>query len=272
MKHPYQDLPARAFWKTGVAAANPLALGDLYEPKFALAGARIATAGSCFAQHIGRHLRERGFAFLDVEPAPAGLAPAERPRFGYGLYSARYGNVYSARQLRQLFERAAGSFVPRESVWQRDGRFYDPFRPSIEPDGFATAEAVAASRRAHLGRVAGLLAETDVFCFTFGLTEAWVDRADGAVFPTCPGVIAGDFDEARFAFHDFGYEEVLADVEAFIAIARKANPAMRFLFTVSPVPLTATASGAHVLTATVHAKSVLRAVAGELADRHDFVD
>jgi hypothetical protein len=162
--------------------------------------------------------------------------------------------------------------VPRERVWQRDSRFYDPFRPSIEPDGFATPEAVVASRRAHLDRVAGLLAETDVFCFTFGLTEAWVDRADGAVFPSCPGVIAGDFDEARFAFHDFSYDEVLADIEAFIAIARKANPAMRFLFTVSPVPLTATASGAHVLTATVHAKSVLRAVAGELAERHDFVD
>ena len=272
MKHPYEDLPARAFWKSGVAAFGPLALGDLSRPKFPIAGARIATAGSCFAQHIGAHLRERGFAFVDVEPAPDELAPAERPRFGYGLYSARYGNVYTARQLRQLFERAAGGFVPRETVWRRDGRCYDPFRPNIEPDGFASAEAVAASRRAHLGRVAGLLAATDVFCFTFGLTEAWIDRDDGAVFPSCPGVIAGDFDDARFAFHDFSHDEVLADVEALIAIARKANPAMRFLLTVSPVPLTATASGAHVLTATMHAKSVLRAVAGELADRHDFVD
>ena len=38
------------------------------------------------------------------------------------------------------------------------------------------------------------------------------------------------------------------------------------------MPLTATASGRHVLTATTYSKSVLRAVAGEAADRHEFVD
>ena len=33
--------------------------------------------------------------------------------------------------------------------------------------------------------------------------------------------------------------------------------------TVSPVPLTATASGGHVLSSTIHSKSILRAVAGK---------
>jgi hypothetical protein len=47
---------------------------------------------------------------------------------------------------------------------------------------------------------------------------------------------------------------------------------MRFLLTVSPVPLTATAGGQHVITATTQSKSVLRAVAGEMAATHDFVD
>lgn len=47
------------------------------------------------------------------------------------------------------------------------------------------------------------------------------------------------------------------------------NPRMRFLLTVSPVPLTATASGGHVLTATTYSKSTLRAVAGDMAERAD---
>jgi hypothetical protein len=44
------------------------------------------------------------------------------------------------------------------------------------------------------------------------------------------------------------------------------------VLTVSPVPLTATATGRHALVATTHSKSVLRAAAGQLADERDDVD
>ena len=47
---------------------------------------------------------------------------------------------------------------------------------------------------------------------------------------------------------------------------------MRFLVTVSPVPLTATATGEHVEVATCYSKSVLRAVCGMLVARHADVD
>ena len=57
---------------------------------------------------------------------------------GYGLYSARYGNIYTARQLRQLIDRAYGNFSPVEDIWtQPDGSVLDPFRPSVQPGGFA---------------------------------------------------------------------------------------------------------------------------------------
>ena len=32
--------------------------------------------------------------------------------------------------------------------------------------------------------------DLDVFVFTLGLTEAWVAKADGAVFPLAPGVVS----------------------------------------------------------------------------------
>jgi hypothetical protein len=47
---------------------------------------------------------------------------------------------------------------------------------------------------------------------------------------------------------------------------------MKFLLTVSPVPLTATASDNHILSATAFSKAVLRSVAGELSSRFDYVD
>jgi hypothetical protein len=53
---------------------------------------------------------------------------------------------------------------------------------------------------------------------------------------------------------------------------KSGNTTLKFILTVSPVPLTASASGEHVLAATTYSKSVLRAVAGELCQERDDVD
>ncbi|MEZ4433235.1 MAG: hypothetical protein R3F65_12570 [bacterium] len=70
---------------------------------------------SCFAQHVGPALRAGGFDLLDVEPPPPALPAEHHARFGYGLYSARHGNIYTARQLRQIAEQALGVRDPVRS-------------------------------------------------------------------------------------------------------------------------------------------------------------
>lgn len=257
--HPYRGLPERQFWRQAVAPAPETV--DPVLPRLELRPeTRIATAGSCFAQHIARALRRRGIAPIDVEPAPSALSAAEAQARQYGVYSARYGNLYTARQLLQLLQRATGRFEPREPAWQRpDGRWADPFRPEIEPQGFETPEALLADRHAHLVTVRTLFEHTELFVFTLGLTEAWTSREDGAVFPLAPGVVAGAYDPVHHAFVNFDVAEVRDDLLAFIDGLRALNPAVKLLFTVSPVPLAATFENRHVLTATVHSKSVLRA-------------
>lgn len=74
------------------------------------------------------------------------------------------------------------------------------------------------------------------------------------------------------AFKNFTFQEIYKDFVKLRAILKKSRPEMKFLVTVSPVPLTATASGRHVLSATLHSKSVLRAVAGELEAMFEDVD
>jgi hypothetical protein len=64
----------------------------------------------------------------------------------------------------------------------------------------------------------------------------------------------------------------MADMTEFLSRLKAVNRHSRVLLTVSPVPLTATAEDRHVMVSTMHSKSVLRAVAGELAAQHDFVD
>jgi hypothetical protein len=273
MKSPYSDLPARNFWRSGVTESHPLTIQDLYVKKFAIAPTdRIATAGSCFAQHVSNFMRKGGYAVLDFEPAPAGLPPDIAKNFGYEIYSARYGNIYTVRQLLQLARDAWSGHVDAANVWTKDGRYYDALRPNIEPNGFESVEETLALRRDHLARVKQLFIEMDVMVFTFGLTEAWIDRRSGRVFPIAPGIIAGDYDPEAFAFKNFGFNEVYDDFIAFQELVRKRNPGIRFILTVSPVPLTATATDKHVLVATTQHKSVLRAVAGALADSHENID
>ena len=67
--NPYSDLPKSAFWKTGVVQENPFAMKSIYQKKINIPfNAKIATAGSCFAQHISRQLMKNGYCVLDVEP------------------------------------------------------------------------------------------------------------------------------------------------------------------------------------------------------------
>lgn len=271
-KNPYVGLPARSYWKTGVATKSFLDLDDLYRAKFQVRREdRLATFGSCFAQHIGRRFKEGGFRFMDAEPAPPSLPSQEHTRWGYGLYSARYGNVYTARQMRQLFERAFGRFTPTRHVLGT-GPYYDAFRPNLQPEGYSTIEALRTDVAEHLRRVRQVFLDADVIALTLGLTEAWKSASEGSVYPVCPGTTHGVFDPVEHVFHNFDYPETREDLEWLLREVRAVNPRARWILTVSPVPLTATATDAHVLSASVYSKSVLRAVAGDLASAHDFVD
>lgn len=271
--HPYKILPPKSFWSSAVASKNFLEFEHVYTRKFRISATdRIVTAGSCFAQHIAKRLVKSGFNYQDYEKAPPRLPEELHSRYGYGVYSARYANVYTVKQLLQLFQRAFEDYRPQEDIWIDNGRFYDPFRPAIEPDGFASEDDFYASRRSHMDAVRQVFTQSDVLIYTLGLTEAWRSSGDGTVFPVCPGTRAGTFDPNRHEFHNYGFAENFADLSLLIEKVRAVNANLRFLLTVSPVPLTATASQDHAMVATSYSKSVLRAVAGEIAANDAGVD
>jgi hypothetical protein len=272
-RSPYSGLPQRAFWRGGVAGVGPFDLPDLYRPRFALTPqTRVFTAGSCFAQHVGAAMKRAGLAVIDTEPALRGLPPETAKRFGYGTYAARFGNIYTVRQFRQLLEEMLGLFTPALPIWERDGRYWDALRPGVEPEGLASPDDVAEMRAQHLGAVAKAVSEADVIVFTLGLTEAWEHRDSGTVYPTAPGTIAGVFDPDIFAFRNHGVAEILEDFTAIEQMLAEINPDLKWLLTVSPVPLAATATADHVLAATTRSKAVLRVACDMWCDSSDRID
>jgi hypothetical protein len=273
MTHPYASQPDYCFWRRAISPIEMERVDPVVRGKFRIRPSdKVATAGSCFAQHIARHLSKAGFNYFVTETLNPFIPAYLAADYNYGTFSARYGNVYTTRQFLQLLKRAYGLFSPIDDIWQGpDGRFYDPYRPQIQPGGFASEREFYLDREQHFAAIRRAVEECNVFVFTLGLTEAWVNREDGAVYPLCPGTAAGTFDPARHRFVNFRMTQVLADMQEALDFIRDRNRIARFIVTVSPVALLATAEDRHVLVSTIYSKSVLRTVCGELEAQYSDV-
>lgn len=270
MTHPYKSLPAERFWSRAVA--NGFDGVKLIETDAPLleAGEKVASAGSCFASNVVRFLEPAGFPYVRAEPFHPSFASVADNEYGYAAFSAAYGHIYTTRQMLQLLFRALGRFTPAEDRWREGGKVVDPFRPGLKFQALCDREFDALTKQ-HLACTLEAIRQADVFIFTLGLTECWASARDGAVYPACPGTIAGTFDPAAHVFINLTSAEVKADLHALLALLREINPKLRVILTVSPVPLVATAGGKHVVAATIYSKSALVAAAVEAARDSDRV-
>jgi hypothetical protein len=270
--NPYRGLPSYQYWRSGVADVGLGQFDPVEAVKFQISPSdKISTLGSCFAQHLARHIHKSGYNYLVTEPLGADEEPTDAASLMASQFSARYGNVYTVRQALQLLDRANG-WEPSDAIWEREGRFYDAFRPNVFAGGFETKDDLVAARNTHLNAVKRVFTESNVVVFTLGLTEAWVSAIDGAVYPIAPGVVASSIDESKHNFKNFRYQEVLSDLFAWCLRIREMNPKVQILLTVSPVPLNATYVSQNVWTSTTYSKSVLRAAAGDVSQELPFVD
>ncbi|CAL4869164.1 hypothetical protein MMA231_03455 (plasmid) [Asticcacaulis sp. MM231] len=266
MNNPYDSLPQRAFWKPAVAQRSLFDIGPIWTPKFNIQpDDKVVTFGSCFAQHIGNALLTRGYAWTSYELPPEGLSEVNRKYFNYNVFSCRTGNIYTASLLLQWVRWALEIESAPAIAWEQDGRFYDPFRPAIEPNGFETSDELLKSRNYTISQFSAAIRGAEYFVFTLGLTESWKNKTHGYEYAICPGTVAGEFDENEHVFDNQPYEAIFASLVSAMDLIRGINPNLKFILTVSPVPLTATNSGNHVMVATMESKSVLRAVAGRIA-------
>ncbi len=272
MTTPYDGQPRHRFWKASVAGADAIAAEFDAGRKFAFAKDDLfAPAGSCFAQHFARELAARGGRVLAAE-ARHPLEPADRD-LGYGVFPARFGNIYTARHLRELLEQALGEReTVRDFAQREDGRWVDQLRPRALPGGFASPEHASADRDYHLTAVRRLVDSMGVLVFTLGLTEAWENAPGRYAYPIVPGAVAGAFDPSVHRFANARVADVVADLERVVALVAARNAKARVLLTVSPVGLAATAEARSVLVSTAASKGILRAAADELVRDHAHVD
>lgn len=269
--HPYISNQPYTFWDKAV---SQLPVGAI-DPAIGMSTFKITpadgvmTMGSCFAQHVSQRLSKEGLNFLITEnhPSDIHLNSAE----GYGVFTARYGNVYTITQAVQLIKRCIGEYSGGD-VWMYKGKYVDSYRPRAIPGGFESQQDLLLDRDNHLKATLLAVQSAKVLVFTLGLTEGWENATTRQVYPIAPGVAGGEYDPLIHKPFNMAIAECKTGLSNFILLTRSINPSLKIILTVSPVPLAATHTQRHVLTATYSSKSKLRVAAEEIASEYENVD
>ena len=112
--------------------------------------------------------------------------------------------------------------------------------------------------------------EADAVFVTLGLVETWYDKETG-VYTNIPPW--GQFNGERFELRVTDYLENHLSMQRFVQLLRRhCRPELKIVVTVSPVPLSATFTGEDILVANAYSKSVIRAVAQDIARSDPLID
>ncbi len=206
--------------------------GWLPERPFISKDQQITAFGSCFAVHVSNYLLSHGYKVFDQNSASAA---AYVIRCGEGMV-----NTFAVAQ---QFEWAYREKEFDESLW------YD--KTGVEA-------AYDADVR---DRTRAIFDRTDVFLITLGLSEVWYNKQTGDVF--WRAIPRSKFDPLRHGFKVTSVAENLVNLNSIHRIIRERRPQASIIFTLSPVPLTATFRPVSCITANSVSKSVLRVALDE---------
>ena len=241
-------------------------------PRFVInPGATIFTIGSCFARHIEDHLQQLGF---DVPMLGFTIPPSEYTGNRVGIL-----NRFTPTAMHQEIEwgsrifLAGGTPTPEQLTEclldMPDGRCVDVHLGGL----FHVAPDSAIKLRHELGTVVAQAFTADVVVITMGLIETWWDRVDSRFIQRIPTVEMVAAFPGRFALRRLTFEECMQRMREMLTLLRTVgNPHKRFLVTTSPVPMFRTFTRDDALIANTYSKSLLRTVAGCLAEESPDVD
>jgi hypothetical protein len=255
----------KAHWKASVEAYAGSAFDVAYEPKFALDKSdRFFCIGSCFARNIEEHLNYRGVQVLSLGLAIPASEHGGRP-------NAILNKFTSHSMMNELQWASRAQAYNQSFFYQRtDGAWLDLH---LSPSATAVTIERALQRRIDITRdYFAKVKHADVVIMTLGLNEVWRDNQTGLYLNAPPSPKSATQDEERYCLHVTSVEENVAAITAAIEAAMQLNSTLRFIVTVSPVPLIVSFSGQDAAIANANSKSVLRCAAEVVSTSFSNVD
>lgn len=216
--------------------------------------------GSCFAKNISKRLALDGYNVLSA----TGTQGERRNRY---TPPAIYQELAWAGEIYRRDDMVRDEDILPLLIELSPGKWADLW--SLTERGSETSLDAAIERRKALYAYFRGAFQADVVIITLGLIESWWDELSQSyvVFDT---PWARRPDRERFQFEKLSFDKCKDYVDRALKLLLEGKK--RVLITTSPVILARTFTDQDVIVANSHSKSVLRAVAGELADVYADVD
>jgi len=208
----------------------------------------VASIGTCFAEEFAHFMQARGMNYVRTEPDVFAA-------------SANWGRVYTIPNLLQIVRY---SFEPDFPILvERSERgWFDPLRDYATPHFGSEEEAKnAVLRHRQASRVA--FTQCEVAVITVGQNEAWSERSSRLIWGTIPPKDILAARRSAYEVREFSLAENRAALDQALDALKRANPKIRFLLTVSPVPSFASFTDSDVVSRSFANKCLLRAVVDE---------
>jgi len=238
-------------------------------PSFRLAnGSRVFTIGSCFARNVEMHLAALGFdiptrRFLD-ESARAGRHVGDEILNKYTPPSI-FQELAWTKSIRDRDGLVNDDDIAPLLLELDNGKVVDMQHRLTNQFGQDRPEALA--QRRDLYRLFEQAFDSETIVITLGLIECWLDRRTQQYIEFSP-LLHKHNKAGRFAFKRLTFQEAYEYTRKALELLGNRN----ILLTTSPVPLARTFTSDDVIVANSYSKSVLRAVAGQIAEEFANVD
>ncbi len=273
-----KDDPTSAGWR--LAQTAPVKVRTA--PKFRLSTEdTIFTMGSCFARNVEESLIRLG---IRVSLADFDF-PVEYFHPNYGRLDTWIGTPMHGNMIRSVlnkytplsmaieFERLLRPEVfpdrAKGLIQVDEYRWFDPYIKNTRMMGW---EDCLNARRLVNSASSKVREATAVFV-TLGYTETWLDSETGHVLNVGPPPLLIKKWPDRFRFYNATHADVLASLEQIHdLITTHIRADMKFVVTVSPVPLGTTFTAMDVISANAYSKATLRSAVGEFCAGRDNVD
>ena len=252
-----------------------------FSPKFHITrDDAIFTMGSCFARNVEASLIQAGMNILLSDfDFPVELFDQQHGRIAMWKDTDRHGhlirsvlNKYTPSSMLNEFQRVFSLDVRRDpfggliqigpDLW---------YNPQIQNSRIMDLHEALMARDLVDDATARVKRASAIF-LTLGFTETWLDSETGTILNMAPRPKFIKRWPDRFRFFNATHQEVLASLEGMYDLVNSVRPDIKFVITVSPVPLGTTFTEMDVITANTYSKSTLRSAAGEFCARHANTD
>jgi len=168
---------------------------------------RIMTLGSCFAENIGKKMKE---AYFETDTNPFGIL---------------FNPVSISNSLELLLQTKT---YTQDDIFEYNSMWQSFSHSSLFTD--STSEGCLSKLNSRLSTARVFLSQTNVILITFGTAWVFEDKKSGRVVSNCHKLPADVFTRRRLTV-----EEIVADYTLLINKLQSVFPTLNIIFSVSPV-------------------------------------